>query len=223
MVCVGFVGIEAFDIILYISQTMAKMKYPVLIVDLSDTGALKNAIYHGMDMDSKKEIVHYRNINYLRRIPDEYELKEFTVGVVFVAFGFNYTDIRPIRLDYVNIVVNPFSHVLEKVNVLIKDCLYDNMNLRLLVRDVISPDDLEKVKSSIMLAEQQDCFNYLYLDFNDYENALKCQRFQMIKFWKISFRMKKIIVNEIKYIVSILNSTKTLAATYPGKEIASYE
>jgi len=223
MVCIGYIGTEVFDIVLYTGHTLTKLKYPVLIVDLSGTGALKNAIHHGMDIDSEKEIVHYRNINYIRRIPDEYELKEFKDGVVFVLFGFNYMDIAPIRLDYMNIVVNPFSHVLEKINVLIRDRLLQNMNFRLLVRDIVSFDDLEKVKISIMLPDKQDDIEYLYLDFNDYENAIRCQRYQTVKYRRISFRMKKYIVNEIKYIVSILNMEKTVYASYSGKGQASDE
>lgn len=74
-----------------------------------------------------------------------------------------------------------------------------------------------------MLPDKQDDIEYLYLDFNDYENAIRCQRYQTVKYRRISFRMKKYIVNEIKYIVSILNMEKTVNASYSGKGQASDE
>jgi len=217
MVCVGYAGTEAFDMVLYIGHTLTRLKYPVLIVDLSDSGALKNAIYHGMDIDSRKEIVHYRNLNYIRRLPDEFELKEFEDGVVFVNFGFNYRDTGSIRLDYLNIVVNAFSHITEKVNDLLKDSLPDNLNLRLLVRDIISLDDLERVKNSLKFSKKPDSVNYLYLDYKDYENAVKCQWLQTVRFRKVSYRMKKVIAGEIKYINALINASTAPASSFAGK------
>ena len=84
MVCVGFVGVEAFDIILYIGKTITVLDYRVLIVDLSKTGAMTRAIYHGMDMDSADDIIHYRNINYIRRVPKDNELNDYRDGVVLL-------------------------------------------------------------------------------------------------------------------------------------------
>lgn len=213
MVCVGFIGIEVFDIVLYIGHALAKLKYPVLIVDLSDSGALKNSIYHGMDIDSRKEIVHYRNLNYIRRIPDEKELKEFEEGVVFIVYGFNYTYIRSVRHDYINIVANQYTHILDKINNLIGTLPPESQDLRLLVRDILSPDDLEKVKNSITFAQNLNCINYLYMDFNDYENAIKCQRTQTVKYSKVSGRMKKIILGEIDFITSLLNQPRLQVAS----------
>lgn len=220
MVCVGYVGAEAFDIVLYIGHTLARLKYPVLIVDLSGSGALKNAIHHGMDIDSSMEIVHYRNLNYIRRMPDINELEEFADGAVFMVFGFHYADTGPVRLDCMNIVVNPFPHILDKVNALLKDSIPDNMKLRLLVRDIISPDDLEIIKSNIMPAKNLDCINCLYLDFNDYENAIRCQRTQTVRFRKVSYRMKKYIAREAKYITSGLIQSKYYKLKAPSVFIA---
>ncbi|CRZ33727.1 hypothetical protein DFR55_12215 [Herbinix hemicellulosilytica] len=205
MVCVGFLGTEAFDIILYIGHTLAKLKYPVLIVDLSDSGALKNVIYHGMDLDSMNEIVHYRNLNYIRKVPGCYELNEYKDGAVLISFGYSYRDIRPLKLDYMNIVVNPFTHVMNKVAGIMNDTLPNDIKLKLIVRDILSPDDLETVKNSINMESDPDSISYLYLDFKDYENALRCQQLQTVNIRKVSKRMKKLVTGEVKYIVSKLN------------------
>lgn len=220
MVCVGYMGIEAFDIILYIGQTLSKLKYPVLIIDLSDSGALKKSIYHGMDMDSTNDIVHYRNLNYISRIPGKEELLEFKEGMIIIVYGFNYRDIPVIPLDYLNIVVDSFPNNIDRVNSILKDIPTDKLKIKLLVRDLISIDDLERIKESIMLPSKPFSIDYLYLDMVDYENAIKCQISQVVRFRKISNRMKKIIVNGIQDILpNIKLSQIRRAAFIAGKGV----
>ncbi|CUH93240.1 hypothetical protein [Herbinix luporum] len=217
MICIGYLGVEAFDIILYIGQTISKLKYPVLIVDLSDTGALTKAIYHGMDLYSTEEIVHYRNLNYIRRLPQENELKDFNEGVVFVVFGFNYINTHPIKLDIINIVADPFPNHINKINVLIKDIPLDKQ-LRLIIRDIITLDDLERTKNSLIFSNKPVPVKYLYLDIADYENAIQCQRIQIVRFKRISSRMKKLIVNEIAHTIPNIKPSKIRRAVSTARK-----
>lgn len=205
MVCIGYAGVEAFDIILYIGKTLTLLNYPVLIIDLSNTEALTKTIYHGMDMNSSIDIIHYRNLNYIRKVPDIKELNNFRNGVVFVAYGLNYIEMQPINLDYLNIVVNPFPNNIDKVNKFLCNVPTDNIKVRILVRDIINFDDFERVKTKIISGKSPVSTRYLYYDMNDYENALKCQIYQVVRFRRISSGMKKIILSEI---IDILPSIK---------------
>lgn len=218
MVCIGYIGVEAFDIILYIGQTLSKLKYPVLIVDLSDSGALKKSIYHGMDIDSTNDIVHYRNLNYISRIPHKDELEEFNDGMVIVVFGFNYINIPDISLDFLYIVVNSLPSNIDRVNTLLNVIPTDNLKINLLARDIISIDDLERIKNSINFPDKPSRIDYLYLDIADYENAIRCQIFQVVRFKRISSRMKKIIVSGIQDIIPNIKQSKIRrAAFFAGK------
>ena len=201
MVCIGYAGIEAFDIILYIGKTLAKLHLPVLIIDLSDSGALTKVIYHGMDIDSSDTIVNYRSLNYVRTIPHEKELDEFNNGVVFLNFGLNYVDSIPFNIDTMNIVVNPLPSMIDRVKVFLDRMEYDNSRVRLLIRDLISIDDIDRVKRSISDADTWISCDYLYLELIDYENSISCQVKQVIKFKKISKRMKKFIISEVGNIL----------------------
>ena len=80
MICMGYAGLEAYDLILYIGRVYTKLGQRVLIVDLSSSEALKNSIKHGMGLDSFIDIINYRDINYVRRIPTEEELVDFQNG-----------------------------------------------------------------------------------------------------------------------------------------------
>lgn len=201
MICIGYIGVEAFDIILYIGKSISILNYPVLIIDLSDTGALTKTIYHGMNLDSRDNIVHYRNLNYTRMIPVENELKDFDDGVIFIVYGFECIERYPIRLDILNIVVNPFPNNIYRVSRALLNAPSENINMQVLVRDIVTIDDVDRVKSSIALELNSARTLYLYYDINDYENALKCQRSQVVRFRKISSGMKNIVMTEIVNIL----------------------
>lgn len=196
MISIGYVGIEAFDIILYIGKTLSVLKYPVLIADLSNTEALAKTIYHGMELDSANSIIHYRNINYIRRIPTREELDEFSNGMLFVVYGFNYLDNDQLQLDFLNIVLDPFPNSVCRINKALCNASIDNIRLRVLVRNIITIDDLDRVKASILLKQTAASTNHLYYDILDYENALRCQVFQVICCRKISSKMKRFIMSE---------------------------
>lgn len=216
MICIGYIGAEAFDIILYIGKSISILNYPVLIIDLSGTEALTKAIYHGMDLDSREDIVQYRNLNYSRRIPDNEELKEFDDGVVFVVYGFCHIESYPIHLDFLNIIINPFPHIISRVKRALCNTLSEDTNVRVLVRDVIAIDDSDRVKEAIISGLNPRRTRYLFYDINDYENALKCQLSQNISFFRISTGMKKLIKTDLGDILpdlkpSVLRRTIRIA------------
>ena len=214
MIGVGFVGIEAFDIILYIARTLSALDKQVLIIDLSETDVMTRAIYHGMDMDSAYDIIHYCDINYVRRLPQETELNDYKNGVVFVVYGFNYLEKPPIKIDVMYIISDSFPSNIVKINKFIFTIATDNANLRLIMRDIVTIEDFERVKRSLLHSWNHDNSGYLYYDIYDYENALKCQISQDIKYRRISSRMKKTIINELGNIVSNIKPSSIRRAFY---------
>lgn len=218
MVCIGYVGMEAFDIILYIGQTLAILHYPVLIIDLSDTGALKKAIHHGMDIDSRKTIVHYRGLNYVRCIPHEKVLDEYGKGVVFVNYGMKHIDSVPFNLDIINVVVDSYPSNVDRVNGFLNKIQLSNLQVRLLIRDIITLDDVERISRNISPTITWSSSTYLYLEIKDYENAIKCQTNQSIRFSKISSRMRKLIKSEIENILPNIKVSRIKRATYLARK-----
>jgi len=192
MTSVVFAGMEAFDIVLYISGTAVVLGRRIMIIDLSDTGAIAKVIHQGMGMDSSKDIVHYRGIDYMQRIPRNEELEEFEEGVVFTVCGFNFPDSLPFRTDILNIVTDSMPSCMDRITGLIclktaDDSIVDNI----IVRDVITEDDYERVIRSL---NGKSNYMYLYHDASDYENALRCQLKQTVRFDKISAAMKRVVI-----------------------------
>lgn len=218
MKCIGYMGVEAFDIILYIARTIVMLNYPILIIDLSETGALAKAIYHGMDLDSENGIIHYRNLNYIRKMPEEDELKDYDKGVVFIVYGLNYVAHPSINLDYINIITDPFPNHIDQINILLNEFPLDSMKVKILVRDIISLNDLERVKYSIKLAHNPYSIKYLYFDINDRENAIECQISQLVRFRRISSKMKNIIISETGDVFANIKLSRIRKAFFYAKK-----
>lgn len=205
MVSISYIGEEAFDIVLYMARTMTKLNYRVLIIDLSDSTALYKSIYHGMDLDSRETIVNYRDINYTRKAPSNEELEPFSTGVVFVVYG--YSNNMNFQLPFLetNVVINTFPHVIERVNSMMMDMEGTGFNHRLLIRDILSIDDLERVKSELSFTYEDDKNDYLYLDLDDRESAVNCQVKQIVNFANVSGRMESYITGHLHVIFPQIN------------------
>jgi hypothetical protein len=197
MVCISYAGEEAFDVILYIGRTLTKLNYRILIVDLSDSKALLNSINHGMDIDSSKDIVNYRDINYTRKVPTSEELAAFNSGIVLVAYGRNFKRDVILPCKELNIVINTFPHVIDEINTLIKGATIGAERVHILIRDIVSIDDTDRVKEAVKFQYEDEKDNYLYMDVSDYECAVNCQVNQVINFTNITSRMEKYITYHI--------------------------
>lgn len=207
MICTGYVGCEAFDVVLYISRTLTKLNYRVLIIDLSASEALHKSINHGMGLNSLEEIVNYRDVNYTRKIPLKEELETFQGGVVFIIYGDDYRNEDQLECQSFNIVVNTFPHMIDRINSLLQNVLGKKERIRLLIRDIVTIDDVDRVKRA-MLPIKTEKVSYLYYDVTDYENAINCQITQVIRFNKITSRMEKYIIEQIHDLLPELKITK---------------
>jgi len=208
MVCIAYAGCEIFDVVLYIGRTITKLQHRILIVDLSETGAMEKAIKHGMGLDSSNGIVNYRDINYTRKVPSEQELEAFQTGVVFVIYGIKKIEEFPFPYKNINLVVNNFPHEIAKVDALMCSEINNHNKIRLLIRDIVSLDDIDIVKRLLSLSDMVEKVDYLYLDFDDNQSAVECQLKQVVRFKKISMRMKKYILEQVSDIFPKLKPRK---------------
>ena len=204
MIRVGYVGGEVFDIVLYIARTLTKLKLRVLIIDLSDTGSFQKIIKHGMGLDSSKEIINYRDINYSRIIPNKEELSLFENGVVFIIYG-NTANSHLLECNRLVTVVNPFPSMIDHVNELMKH-YWNAENYDLLIRDLLFEEDAERISNDLNYPYEKNNIHYLYLDLRDYENAVRCQKSQIIQFIKISSSMKRYITSQLKEMLPELTT-----------------
>lgn len=200
MISIGYVGEEAFDVILYASRILDQLNYEVLIADFSDSNSLFRSVYHGMELDSRKHIVNYRGINYIRRMPLKEELEAFREGVVFSVYGYHNPKAFFIPCNETIAVINTFPHVIDKINALLNDSK-ESLISRVLIRDIIDMNDIDRVKNAIAFPMAKESFDFLYLDYGDYGRAINCQVTQMIRLTDISMGLMKYLINLILFLV----------------------
>ena len=184
--------------ILYLSRTLSKLNLRVLIIDQSDTTALYLSMNHGMGLDSEKEIIHYRGVYYTRKKPNQEEMSAFQEGVVVMTFGLGYRGEMPFLCDEFNVVTNTFPHMAARMNELVSVNGIRAKKIRILVRDITSIDDLERVKGELTFPYEKQKEDYLDYNVTDRENAIACQVNQVVQFTRISGRMKKYILGHIQ-------------------------
>lgn len=216
----SYSGEEAFDLILYMARTLTKLKYRVLIIDLSDSGAMKRAIHHGMDLDSSEHIVNYRDINYTRKIPSDEEMTTFGPGVVIFNFGYKLPKKLNCRYDENIVILNTFPHVVEKINDMMQGKDHDPEKLTILIRDIFSIDDVERIKKTITFPYREEKNYYFFHDDADYENAINIMNKQIVDFTGISASMENFIIKHIQKNFpnhSILEIKRALKAARKGR------
>ena len=204
MISIGYVGEEAFDVILYASRILAKLNYEVLIIDVSDSNSLFRAIYHGMELNSTEHIVYYRGINYIKRIPLKEEWQAFSDGITFIVFGYQDPKNFFFPCNEMIAVINPFPHVIDKMNHLLSNSK-ESLISRLLIRDIIDMNDFDRVKNAITFPVAKECFDLLYMDYGDYGSAINCQVTQVIRFTDISIGLMKYLINLILFLLPNMN------------------
>jgi len=208
MICIGFAGIESFDTILYTGRTLTKLDYRVLIVDLSGTGAIAKAIKLGMDIDAREEMIHYRGIDYMQRTPNSEELKAYSDEIVFVVHGFHYISEIPLKYNQFIVTVNTLPSKIDQIHALVTSIANAECKITVLIRNIISLDDIDRVMQGIPLPQKMMSIQYLYLDTDDLQNAVECQIKKVIRFTGISSGMRKYIIHTIKDMLSHENTSK---------------
>ncbi|MGF7142542.1 hypothetical protein HNQ56_000960 [Anaerotaenia torta] len=217
MTCIGYIGEEAYDLVLYIGRTLAALNRRILIIDMTRSGAMTNALHHGMDLDSDSGIIHYRGINYIRRVPSSEEMELYETGVILAVFGYDYNQ-ELFPCNRLIAVTNTFPHIVDKINLCINEAELPRDRLRLLIRDVVSADDVEQVKKRVSFAYEEEPPNYLYLELTDYLCAVRCQETQTVNFENISQGMKNYILCSIRQMLPELGSVRIKRAMHLARK-----
>lgn len=217
MTCIGYIGEEVYDVVLYISSTLSRLNCRVLIVDLSQSNAMCKAVYHGMGLDSGSGIIHYRGINYIRRVPAQEELEPYESGAVLVIFGYNYKhEIFP--CNKLIAVTNTFPHIVDKLSSCINKAKLSQDRVHVLIRDVISVDDALQVKDKMNFPYEDEGVHYLYLELTDYICAVRCQETQTVNFENISAGLKNYILYSIHWILPDLSTNRIRKAMHSARK-----
>ncbi len=196
---IGFLGIETYDIILYLSKMLYHLNKKVLIIDDSDTEALTYCISIPATMNPKINRINFCNIDFIKEKSVSEYLKDY--DYIFIDFGFktNHKEIQ--NCSYIYLVTDKQQHNLARIQ-----NLKYSQDVYLIIKDRIKDKNivylLETMKAKGINIKQYYC---LYYDDLDMENMIAIQYRNDISFKHQSGQLKELL-NEL--IIETFNFSK---------------
>ncbi|MBH1940631.1 hypothetical protein I5677_06995 [Mobilitalea sibirica] len=195
---IAYVGMDSFDVMLYLSRLLSVLGKKVLLIDHSETLSLTYSIPQPEGVSCKSDIIHYRGIEFTTMVVADEVIKEY--DDVLIAYGYTrqFQDIHYCnRIIY---VTNLYRYNHERLLKLRhKDYIGKSVVRSLLVKDIISSFiDLEIISEKIDPLIHNNQIDYLFMDERDEISSLLCHHSYLPCLKKITGQMKKYLMNEVK-------------------------
>lgn len=182
---IGFVGVEKYDLILYLSSLLSVMDNKILLIDNSETEALTCCIPVPSALNPKVSKVTFGNIDFLKENnPSNYKEK---YDYIMVDYGFKAAHKDIASCDKLFFVTDTQQHNIDKINRL-KTIETESF---LILKDLCWRDKAESIRQSISLPVK-DYYSLEY-DETDRANMIELQYSEKVSLRKISPEYKEII------------------------------
>lgn len=91
---IGFLGVEKYDLILYLAYILKELNQKILIMDASDQRALTCCIPHPKELNSETETITFREIDFIRDFnPDDY-VRDYDYILIDYGFKVRHHDLK---------------------------------------------------------------------------------------------------------------------------------
>lgn len=183
----GFLGIEAYDLILYLSRLLLNLGKKVLVIDNSESGALTCCIPVPDSLNPKNARISYRKLDFIKDRSALEFLRDYDYILIDFGFKTNHKDLENCSLVY--LVTDRQQH-----NILRLQNLKVYREAYLIVKDIIKNEFavylLDNLKDNKIEVKKYYC---LYRDETDKENMVTLQYDNDIKFRSQSGQLKYIL------------------------------
>jgi len=195
---VAYVGLDNFDIILYISRVLMKLGKKVLLVDHSETMAIKYCIPQPKGLNCQRDIITYQGVDFTSKILSKQMQEEYDDILILYGYQEPTSDLE--LCNRICFVTDLYISNQERLMNLIHG--YSSTGVKdksLLIK--------HKADIKVRLDYLFECFHkevnpehitVLYYNEIDEINALVCQYHGVYKFKDISKYIKNFILDEVK-------------------------
>jgi hypothetical protein len=184
---VGFLGIETYDLILYMSKLLLNLNQKVLIIDNSETEALTCCVPIPESLNPKISKINFRNIDFVKERSILEYMEDY--DYILIDFGFKTTHKDIKNCSFVYLVTDKQQH-----NILRIQSLKLTQDAYLIIKDIIKNESaaylLDYLKENKINIKQ---YYYLYYDDADKENMISLQYNNDIKFKNQSGQLKYLL------------------------------
>lgn len=209
---IGFIGIEQFDIILYLSRVLKNLNKKILLFDLSENFKLSACIPFPDQLlaidNSDCKVIDYSGVDIIMKGEGSKKISSFIkqeYDYILIDFGFDLKNKEIIKCNELFLVTDFNKTNISKLN----NYLFDSIKNKFLIfRDVvdgkITPIYVLEEHLPNLRIEKNQC-STLYQDYLDTKMKISWQYDDNIRFKKLSIHFKNWIKDTVAYLS---NSTK---------------
>lgn len=220
---VGFLGIDKYEYIIYLSRVLYHQGKKVLLVDCSETGALTAAIPFPKNISNS--MIEYCGVFFMDRrgmknnasfLHKDMEQQDKVFDYVLIDYGF-YTDAKSIdHCNHIVCVTDPLAHNIGRLASLehLKE-----INTSLIIKNYVN----SKITPNYIIRElgfEKHRINHtyvVYLDEVDAEAAVHCQYDGSLRFTKLTLQTKYVIKGLTKELLPEVNKKEIYKAYNKAK------
>lgn len=218
---IGFVGCEKHDLIMYLASILQQMKESVILIDLTDEGALSECI---QDVNISQEeitqpcIMDYRGIHYVPRF-EHWQLRmdiitpylyheDHEYKYVLVDFGYQTGHTALSQCDLIVSVSDMQKHNIIRIQSLME---VEGIHPIIVLRDVINC----KIKPTDMIPKEYlDKENVTVLEFDifDFIGRIQMQYSKQLHTARVSKQLQNLLFNITQVVKPEVNEKELSAA-----------
>lgn len=213
-ILIGFLGIEKYEIILYLSRILKQLNKRVLVLDCSENGALDAGVCYFREQPAVYgKIQDYRGIDYVNYTLQDYigteeyyVFEEKRKEYDFILIDFGFLRIHPLmaachRYFFVS---DQQRHNILRIKEAVKRC---NVPFIVVLRDILACKvSLNYFTDFIEENKYAEEIQILYRNETDTREQIQCQYGQAVNFQKLSKDTKEFLKNIVKKLLP--NCTK---------------
>ncbi|MFV0342402.1 MAG: hypothetical protein ACK5JH_05845 [Anaerocolumna sp.] len=185
---IGFIGLDAYDLILYLGKYLDNLGQKVLIIDYTENGRLTYLAPTPITLNPNKDYVRYQNMDFFRGKQEEIQCEEY--HYILIDFGWNINQESIKRCEYVYIITDLQQ---QNFDTIYKMQLHETA-VYILLKNYFHDKNINNMKEYFQ--ENHMKFKKCYLfptTLKDIENMVMLQYYHQIKIHKISRQLKNLI------------------------------
>lgn len=187
---IGFIGLDSYDLILFLSKYLELLGQSVLVVDCSKFGRLSYCIPAPVTLNPNSDLIRYNNIDFTRNSHEAIERKDY--NYILIDFGWDIIQVQDVlhscELLYIitDLQQQHMEHILSMT--------LPDIGVYILLKNFFHASNRKNVKDFFI--ENHFKFKKCYLlsaTVRDIENMVMLQYYHDLKIHNASKQLRNLI------------------------------
>jgi hypothetical protein len=185
---IGFIGLDSYDLILFLAKYLENLGQSVLIADYSKFGRLSYCIPAPVSLNPKTDLIRYNNMDFLRHDYESFQREEY--NYILIDFGWDISQEVIHSCDFLYIITDLQQQNMEHI----LHMNLPNISVYILLKNFFHINNRNNAKDYFV--ENHFNFKKCYLfptSVKDLENMIMLQYYHDIKLHKVTKPLRNLI------------------------------